>query len=201
MDSAASDAITLDKSDLSALSSDVRIGILRAIDSSEGGTISAATLADELSIGKSTLHQHLAVLETAGIVCADKSRKWHMYSLTRKGKCILHPKQSFRFVLALSSSVFFAMYGVYMLALFFKGTEFLGGGHVKHLPPVKTMPLQSDGKLTVSTFNISGKYEFSDSSPKHGATQGYGEWTDCPKRKKGEDCDGSVDDNCHAYKK
>ena len=69
MDSAASDAITLDKSDLSALSSDVRIGILRAIDSSEGGTISAAALADEMSIGKSTLHQHLAVLETAGIIC------------------------------------------------------------------------------------------------------------------------------------
>ncbi len=134
MDSAASDAITLDKSDLSALSSDVRIGILRAIDSSEGGTISAAALADEMSIGKSTLHQHLAVLETAGIICADKSRKWHMYSLTRKGKCILHPKQSLRFVLALSSSVFFGLYGVYMLVLFFKGVEFLGGGHVKHLP-------------------------------------------------------------------
>ena len=134
MDSEASDAITLDKSDMSALSSDVRISILRAIDGSEGGTVSAAALADELSIGKSTLHQHLAVLETAGIVSADKSRKWHMYSLTRKGKCILHPKQSFKFILALSSSVFFGLYGVYMLVLFFKGMEFQGGGHVKHLP-------------------------------------------------------------------
>ena len=72
MDSAASDAITLDKSDLSALSSDVRIGILRAIDSSEGGTISAAALADEMSIGKSTLHQHLAVLET-GVLAVELS--------------------------------------------------------------------------------------------------------------------------------
>jgi len=69
-------------------------------------------------------------------------------------------------------------------------------GHVKHQPPQKTMPLQSDGKTAASSFVISGKYEFSDSSPKHGATQGFGEWTDCPKRKKGEDCDGSPDSNC-----
>ena len=74
-------------------------------------------------------------------------------------------------------------------------------GHVKHLPPQKTMPLQSDGKTAASSFVISGKYEFSDSSPKKGATQGWGEWTDCPKRKKGDDCDGSPDTNCHAYKK
>lgn len=68
-------------------------------------------------------------------------------------------------------------------------------GHVKHMPPQKTMPLQTDGKTPNSSFVIAGASEFSYT--KKYATQGYGEWTDCPKRKKGEDCDGKPESNCH----
>lgn len=70
-------------------------------------------------------------------------------------------------------------------------------GHVKHLPPQKTMPLKEDGSTPNASFVISGKDSFSPSNDKEKVTQGWGEWTDCPKRKKGESCSGAPENNCH----
>lgn len=70
-------------------------------------------------------------------------------------------------------------------------------GHAKHLKPQQTMPTK-DGK-TVGSFNISKKTTYSDSGPSGGATQGWGSWTDCPKRKAGDSCTG--DTGCPRVKK
>ena len=65
-------------------------------------------------------------------------------------------------------------------------------GHVKHLKPFQTFP-------SSSSFNISKKTAYSNSGPTGGAQEGWGDWTDCPKRKTGDkSCAG--DSTCHAKK-
>ena len=65
-------------------------------------------------------------------------------------------------------------------------------GHVKHVKPQQTFPASS-------TYNITKKTTYSDSGPTKGATTGFGDWTDCPKRKTGDtSCAG--DSTCHAKK-
>ena len=62
-------------------------------------------------------------------------------------------------------------------------------GHAKHLKPFQTYP-------STSTYNISKKTAYNNSSPTGGATEGFGDWTDCPKRKTGDkSCPG--DSTCH----
>ncbi len=65
-------------------------------------------------------------------------------------------------------------------------------GHARHLKPQQTFP-------SSSSFNISKKTSFSNSGPTGGAQEGWGDWTDCPKRKTGDkSCPG--DSTCHAKK-
>ena len=67
-------------------------------------------------------------------------------------------------------------------------------GHVKHVKPQQTFPTK-DGQ-TVGSFNISKKTSYSNSGPTGGATEGWGDWSDCPKRKVGDkSCTG--DSTCH----
>ena len=62
-------------------------------------------------------------------------------------------------------------------------------GHARHVKPQQTFP-------TSSSFNISKKTSYSNSGPTGGATEGWGDWTDCPKRKTGDKgCPG--DSTCH----
>lgn len=70
-------------------------------------------------------------------------------------------------------------------------------GHAKHFKPQQTMP--SKNGQTVGSFNISKKTTYNNSGPTGGATEGWGSWTDCPKRKEGDTCTG--DDNCPRVKK
>ena len=65
-------------------------------------------------------------------------------------------------------------------------------GHARHMKPQQTYPGSS-------TYNISKKTSYTNSSPSGGATEGFGDWTDCPKRKTGDkSCPG--DSTCHAKK-
>ena len=52
----------------------------------------------------------------------------------------------------------------------------------------KTLPDKSNFK------NVGKKTSMSDSSPTGIASQGWGSWTDCPERKKGNSCSGTCYD-------
>ena len=66
-------------------------------------------------------------------------------------------------------------------------------GHARHLKPFQTFP-------SSSSFNISKKTAYNNSGPTGGATEGWGDWTDCPKRKTGDkSCPG--DSTCHGKNK
>ena len=70
-------------------------------------------------------------------------------------------------------------------------------GHVEHTLPQKSMP-SKDGQA-VGAFNISKKTSYSNSGPTGGATEGWGDWSDCPKRKVGDkSCPG--DSTCREKK-
>ncbi len=61
-------------------------------------------------------------------------------------------------------------------------------GHAKHMKPQQTLP-SKEGLL------ISKKTSYGDTNPTGCASMGIGDWTDCPKRKVGQDC--SDPDTCH----
>ena len=61
-------------------------------------------------------------------------------------------------------------------------------GHAKHMKPQQTYPTK-EGLL------IAKKTSYGDSNPTGCTYQGFGSWTDCPKRKVGDAC--SDPDTCH----
>ncbi|MEA2035285.1 MAG: winged helix-turn-helix domain-containing protein [Euryarchaeota archaeon] len=73
------DDVTLDREDISALSSDVRVAILKSLDGQSGNV---SVLAKELALAKSTVHQHLTILTDTRFVKVDDNRKWRSYTLT-----------------------------------------------------------------------------------------------------------------------
>lgn len=116
--------IILDSDDLAVLSSKTRIAILKAIDKQES---TITELAEELGISKASVHAHVAELESSGLIEADKVRKWHPYSLTNKGRQILHPHKNTRVVIMLGLTVFCMTAAIYFFVLYFKGFVYLGG--------------------------------------------------------------------------
>ena len=60
-------------------------------------------------------------------------------------------------------------------------------GHAQHVKPEKSLPPKNNYQ------NVGKKTSMSDSSPTGIASQGWGSWTDCPERKKGNSCTG----NCY----
>jgi len=92
----------IDRDVFSALASDTRIEILKQLDERRK-TLSEMT--KNLDCNKSAIHKHLSKLVEAGLVSREESdHKWIYYSLTHKGKSILHPEK-FRLTLLLSSAV------------------------------------------------------------------------------------------------
>ena len=116
--------IVLDSDDLAALSSKTRIAILKAIDKKDS---TITELAEELGISKASVHAHVAELESSGLIEADKVRKWHPYSLTKKGREILHPHKNTRVVIMLGMTVFCMTAGIYSFVLYFEGFVYQGG--------------------------------------------------------------------------
>ena len=116
--------IVLDSDDLAVLSSKTRIAILKAIDKKDS---TITELAEELGISKASVHAHVAELESSGLIEADKVRKWHPYSLTKKGREILHPHKNTRVVIMLGLIVFCMTAGIYSFVLYFEGFVYQGG--------------------------------------------------------------------------
>ena len=116
--------IILDSDDLAVLSSKTRIAILKAIDKKDS---TITELAEELGISKASVHAHVAELESSGLIEADKVRKWHPYSLTKKGRQILHPHKNTRVVIMLGLILFCMTAGIYSFVLYFEGFVYQGG--------------------------------------------------------------------------
>lgn len=106
--------IVLDAESFKALSSETRVRLLKHLDESR---LTLSDLAKKMALAKATISSHLESLENAGLIRrADEGRKWIYYSLTRKGKAILHPEASkVHVVLALSLTSLVA--GMVSLAL------------------------------------------------------------------------------------
>jgi len=79
-------------------------------------------------------------------------------------------------------------------------------GHVKHMKPQLTYPKKGEKGVssTINDVAIAVKTSYGDTSPSKGATEGFGDWSDCPKRKLGDNsCKGESDSNgknCHSRK-
>ena len=111
--------ITLDQESFRALASDVRVEILKRLDSRRE---TVTDLSNLLSLSKPTLLEHLEKLQVAGLVRrVDEGRKWIYYELTDKGRKILHPERV-AITLALAAAVVLAAIGAFYL--------FVGGSHL-----------------------------------------------------------------------
>src|SRR5712691_11322338 len=110
MDSGGGAKITLDQESFKALASDVRVGILKRLDVRRE---TVTDLSGLLSLSKPTLLEHLEKLQAAGLVKRiDEGRKWIYYSLSDKGRKILHPERV-AITLALAVAVVLAGIGVF----------------------------------------------------------------------------------------
>ena len=70
-------------------------------------------------------------------------------------------------------------------------------GHVRHVKPQQTFPGSEGAALAMKT--TYGNLTIG--SAKYIATEAYGDWSDCPKRKMAKTCDGKTDANgkdCHS---
>ena len=119
---------TLDRDDLAALSSDVRVAILKSLDSQP---MTTSELADGLGLAKSTVHEHLAVLGDADLVTHKNARKWRDYTLTRRARRILHPGRDHRIVFLLGTSLVAVTAGTLCVTSYLRGFVVQGGSVVR----------------------------------------------------------------------
>lgn len=83
--------IRLDKETFKALASGTRVDVLKILDKRRH---MQSEIADSLELSVPTVKEHLSALEKAGLVERhDEGRKWKYYSLTKKGKGLLHPDE------------------------------------------------------------------------------------------------------------
>ncbi len=119
--------IVLDKQDFKALSSDVRVEILKKLDF---GCKTLRKLSDELNLPKSTVHENLAILVKSGFVeKRNEGSKWVYYELTDKGRTLLHPHEKIKIILLLSSAALSYTGGIVEILLFIQ--EIYSKGNVK----------------------------------------------------------------------
>src|SRR5881398_1373689 len=104
--------ITLDQESFKALASDVRVGILKRLDTRRE---TVTDLSNLLSLSKPTLLEHLEKLQSAGLVKrVDEGRKWIYYELSDKGRKILHPERV-AITLVLGLAVALAAIGAFLV--------------------------------------------------------------------------------------
>ena len=83
--------IRLDKETFKALASGTRVDVLKLLNQRRH---MQSEIAAALGLSVPTVKEHLSALERAGLVERhDEGRKWKYYSLTKKGKGILHPEE------------------------------------------------------------------------------------------------------------
>jgi len=104
--------ITLDQESFKALASDVRVGILKRLDTRRE---TVTDLSNLLSLSKPTLLEHPEKLQSAGLVKrVDEGRKWIYYELSDKGRKILHPERV-AITLVLGLAVALAAIGAFLV--------------------------------------------------------------------------------------
>ena len=120
--------IALDRGAIAALSSDVRVAILKALDTRP---MTMSELADRLGLARSPIHGHLSVLADADLVHHENARKWRDYTLTEKGRRILHPGRDHRIIIILGTSLVAMTAGVLCVTSFLHGFTIQGGSVVR----------------------------------------------------------------------
>ncbi|MGP8320198.1 MAG: ArsR/SmtB family transcription factor [Methanosarcinaceae archaeon] len=81
-------SIVLDQQKFEALSSEIRINILKSLDNRP---MTVSELSIEIGSAKSTLHNNLHILKDTGLIDIRKDkRKWVYYELTLEGIYLLH---------------------------------------------------------------------------------------------------------------
>src|SRR3989344_5900244 len=86
----ADDRIVLDASSFKALASETRVLILKELDKKRS---TASEIAKALGVSVQTASEHLENMRVADLVeRAETGRKWVYFSLTEKGKAVLHPE-------------------------------------------------------------------------------------------------------------
>jgi len=128
----ATEEIVLDREDITALSSDTRVAIVKVLDARP---MTLSELAGHLGLAKSTVHEHLSMLADRGMVMEDEDRKWRRYSLTEKSKRLLHPGPDHRIFILLGTSIVTLILGAALLTSFFRGFVVQDGStlHDPHL--------------------------------------------------------------------
>jgi DNA-binding transcriptional ArsR family regulator len=116
--------VTIDQDDLAALSSDVRVAILKLLDTRP---MTMSELADGLGLARSTVHEHLSVLADADLVTHENVRKWRDYTLTKRGRRILHPGRDHRIVFLLGTSLVAMTAGLLCVTSYLRGFAVQGG--------------------------------------------------------------------------
>ncbi len=113
--------ITLTQDEFRVLASSTRIDIMKLLDESQ---LTVSDVSRRLNMNKATVHEHLTRLIEVGLVKKeDTDRKWVYYSLTWKGKNLLHPERVKVMVTLATIAIAFVLVG---LAFAMRGTDFLG---------------------------------------------------------------------------
>lgn len=86
------DKISLDMESFKALASEQRVELLKRLDKRR---MTLSDMAQTLGLSPSTVKEHLDKLVAAKLVeQLDEGRKWKYYTLTRKGRAVLHPERT-----------------------------------------------------------------------------------------------------------
>lgn len=106
--------IKLSQDEFRVLASNTRIDILKLLDESQ---LTVSDISRRLDMNKATVHEHLSKLMEVGLVKKDDSpRKWVYYSLTWKGKNLLHPERV-RVMVSLAVILTVIVVGALLIAL------------------------------------------------------------------------------------
>ncbi len=159
--------ITLTQDEFRVLASSTRIDIMKLLDESQ---LTVSDVSRRLAMNKATVHEHLTRLIEVGLVKKeDTDRKWVYYSLTWKGRNLLHPERVKVMVTLATIAIVCVIVG---LALAMRGTEFIGssgdgdGDDALLPPPTARMVWQGmDSDVYTAGYPSELKLEFRSTSP------------------------------------
>ena len=111
--------VSLDRRAFEVLALETRIDILKRLDSRR---MTITELSKELGLAKSTVHEHLIKMTDSGLVKKRGNEyKWVYYELTLKGSEILHPHETTKIILLLTSTALALAGGIIGIYRFIEG--------------------------------------------------------------------------------
>lgn len=105
--------VTIDRQTLKALVVESRLDILKLLVEK---SYTLSDIAELLNLKKSTVSEHLKVLESADLIKKEETkRKWKYYSLTFKGRKLVQPKEvAVMFAFAINAIALLGAIGFYI---------------------------------------------------------------------------------------